>query len=1026
MRFLLLILVLLIIVVPIDKTQAQDFYIMDTLSVPPLYIETRRIILDLNTCDLSTTTSDFNLSTLPFRPIDMTATGEIGINIPVSMWIDYDESVNSFPEDVIAYSYWVPFATSGVGPAFAPENAPKGLATDYDFESYLVGDYLSHINDVDDIVTPLGLLPINQRPKGQMTYREGSFYYPSVSDELIQLKVAGSSYWIRSLGNLPDSLNYGGIFSIPHTCDSTATYLIHHDPDVGSTLYHLDVPIVSLTEHCTIPYKPSAAAHVGENTLPPCDPLQLDLSLQNATTLNQYDSICSGTIFPLDEHLQLSPNLEFDSLVVTLQNPLDNPNELINISASHPEVLLNVLSTTQITLASTGFTKAGPLLEVLASLSYTNDAANPTLGQRIVEVTAYHPHYGTTSSSILIEVTNDGTEMVIPMLTEPSCFGESDGLIDLNLASSDSFHVVWENGSEDLPYVGLSSGSYNYEITDNAGCIYTDELVLEEPDTLILSITAAQDSICGANGVLTAMPQGGTPEYTYEWSNGEMGETIGGLTDGTYDLIVTDVNVCPAIAEYILYESESISEALSETACLGAAFTINGQTYAQDTTFQQTLTSSDGCDSLLNVQLTFLDTFYSVSAYELCPGESIDIGSQLITQDTSFSIILQTQEGCDSTEHYAVSFSTPIVTPISAEICEGEDYDFAGVQLSATGIYYDTLVASSGCDSLLELNLQVNELPDIQIEQQGNLCAGEEVILDIGSGYANISWSTGSAQNSILVNSTGTYSLIATGVNGCTNSASISITDEPPIVDFVASGPACPGGTGQLELIVVGGGLPPYQIEETGQVVMSGDVVTDLPIGNYSYSLQDNSGCSTSLSFEIAPDNDLFVDLPEELVIKLGESITIPTLTSFSPAFISWTPPEDLDCTDCLTPLASPNETTRYFLDLVDANDCNWEGSLLVRVEQPSLYLPNVFSPNGDGNNDLFRPGLNSGVSGILYFSVYDRWGAQVFNSSGGMKAWDGQVEGRLAPQGVYVYFIQWQDQAGKIQLETGEVTLLR
>ncbi len=287
-------------------------------------------------------------------------------------------------------------------------------------------------------------------------------------------------------------------------------------------------------------------------------------------------------------------------------------------------------------------------------------------------------------------------------------------------------------------------------------------LMLPEPDTLILSISAAQDSICGANGILTAMPQGGTPEYTYEWSNGGTSEIIDELTDGTYSVIVTDFNDCTATAEYTLHASESISEAISEIACLGTVFTINGESYTQDTTFQQTLTSTEGCDSILDVQLTFFDTFYSFSAYDLCPGESIGIGSQVFTQDTSFSIVLQTQEGCDSTEHYAISFSTPIITPLSVGICEGENYNFAGVLLEATGVYNDTLVASSGCDSLVELNLQVNPLPNIEIDQQGSLCNGGEVLLNIGNGYSNINWNTGSTQNTLLVTCIGDYCVTAT------------------------------------------------------------------------------------------------------------------------------------------------------------------------------------------------------------------------------------------------------------------------
>ncbi|MEL7251402.1 MAG: hypothetical protein AAFY76_11295 [Cyanobacteria bacterium J06649_11] len=193
-------------------TQAQDFYIIDTLYDVTTGGTDTRSVIDINTCTLSENTVTSNPTGVSFHPIDMTSTGVSGINIPVSLSIDADPTGNTIPDNVVVYNFWWLFATPGVGPPFAPEAAAKGIATDYNYESYLIGDYVSHVDDLNDIVTPLGLLPANQRPKGQMTYREGSFYYPSINNELIQLKIADSNYWMRSLGNLPDTLNYGGIF----------------------------------------------------------------------------------------------------------------------------------------------------------------------------------------------------------------------------------------------------------------------------------------------------------------------------------------------------------------------------------------------------------------------------------------------------------------------------------------------------------------------------------------------------------------------------------------------------------------------------------------------------------------------------------------------------------------------------------------------------------------------------------------------------------------------------------------------
>lgn len=92
------------------------------------------------------------------------------------------------------------------------------------------------------------------------------------------------------------------------------------------------------------------------------------------------------------------------------------------------------------------------------------------------------------------------------------------------------------------------------------------------------------------------------------------------------------------------------------------------------------------------------------------------------------------------------------------------------------------------------------------------------------------------------------------------------------------------------------------------------------------------------------------------------------------------------------------------------------------------LYIPNAFSPNDDGRNDLFRPQTNCPL--LEYeLHIYNRWGAQVFTSRAPDRGWDGEHNGRDQPQGVYMYVIRYSVGAGELTeeaVETGEVVLLR
>jgi gliding motility-associated-like protein len=97
-----------------------------------------------------------------------------------------------------------------------------------------------------------------------------------------------------------------------------------------------------------------------------------------------------------------------------------------------------------------------------------------------------------------------------------------------------------------------------------------------------------------------------------------------------------------------------------------------------------------------------------------------------------------------------------------------------------------------------------------------------------------------------------------------------------------------------------------------------------------------------------------------------------------------------------------------------------------VKKIEPRYILPNAFSPNGDGNNDLFRVILESGLS-VEYFRIYNRWGELVFIEQGTSKGWDGKYKEVDQPVGAYIYYITVRNlSTGKIKSSSGNVTLLR
>jgi gliding motility-associated-like protein len=147
---------------------------------------------------------------------------------------------------------------------------------------------------------------------------------------------------------------------------------------------------------------------------------------------------------------------------------------------------------------------------------------------------------------------------------------------------------------------------------------------------------------------------------------------------------------------------------------------------------------------------------------------------------------------------------------------------------------------------------------------------------------------------------------------------------------------------------------------------------------------------------------------------------------------IKWIPDKWLSCYDCKEPIATPKQTTRYTITVINQGGCvsRDEVSIFVVCEEGNLYLPNTFSPNGDGINDVFYP-RGKGIYAVRNLRVFNRWGEVVFSQENFQvndisKGWDGTVHGKLASQDVYVYTIDVICENNFVFSYKGNVALIR
>ncbi|MEO1714499.1 MAG: gliding motility-associated C-terminal domain-containing protein, partial [Bacteroidota bacterium] len=203
-----------------------------------------------------------------------------------------------------------------------------------------------------------------------------------------------------------------------------------------------------------------------------------------------------------------------------------------------------------------------------------------------------------------------------------------------------------------------------------------------------------------------------------------------------------------------------------------------------------------------------------------------------------------------------------------------------------------------------------------------------------------------------------------------------------------------------------------------------GETITEA--GEYEQILLDENGCDSlvQLSLSIAILDSLEAD-PANAVIFVGEQVEIQVMDGF--VTYTWLPTDGLSCTNCPDPIAMPASSTDYEVVVVDSIGCEQRAisSITVITECPldQVEIPNVFTPNGDGLNDTFRPLLPSPNVKIVSLRIWNRFGEQVYSGEENAE-WDGTKNGEPHPMDVYSYILKFECD-GTVETIFGEISLI-
>ena len=364
----------------------------------------------------------------------------------------------------------------------------------------------------------------------------------------------------------------------------------------------------------------------------------------------------------------------------------------------------------------------------------------------------------------------------------------------------------------------------------------------------IATSNAGQDvSIC--NGQTAQIGSTNNTSYIYSWttapglSQNTISNPIVNLSNSgntpisqTYSVmtnLASNPNSCPSFDSVVVTVNPLFNDTLPISICQGATYTLGTQTFSTSGFHPVVFQSTTGCDSTVVLNLNLLPNITNNQTVHICQGASYIFAGNTISAAGTYTQLLQTATGCDSTINLTLVVDPIITSNIQASICQGGSYTFGSQTLTAAGNYSRTIQTVAGCDSIINLSLAVN--PELSSSSSMTLCQGQSTLF----------------YGQTLTNS-GVYNQTLQTVAGCDSVVTLNLTVYPIPAAPILTGNSpveCPGDVVSLYVDPVSNGLynwsGPQNFTSSSEVVYF--PVQLAQIGIYSVTVSIN-GCVSSPS----------------------------------------------------------------------------------------------------------------------------------------------------------------------------------
>ncbi len=551
------------------------------------------------------------------------------------------------------------------------------------------------------------------------------------------------------------------------------------------------------------------------------------------------------------------------------------------------------------------------------------------------------------------------------------------------------------------------------------------------PCSMVLSYASTNPGCANNDGQITVNTTGGVAPLSYQWSNQATTQTITGISAGNYLVTVTDGTGCQMTGSQSITNTDSSKVTTTIGAdiqcfsyCTGAlgAFPLMG-------TPPYTYTWSNGQSSQnISNLCAGLYTVTMVDAHQCASTATFNLTQPPVPQYN----LTATGTSCYQSGDGSASINiTGGNLPITL-IWQPSGQTGVNATFLTPGVYTVKLTDAMGCT--LKDSVIITQPPKIKtdITVTDVDCFGAssgKIVLTptVGNAPYNYQWSNAGGSGNINQNiPAGVYSVTITDATNCTTDTS-TIVNQPPsmIINFDMQPASCEISADGILTAIPLGGTAPFQYNWNNNA--NAATINGLNPGAYSVTVTDVNNCTASGNTVLVAQPTFSVDAgPDKSVVK-GFTTDLMALPSTTGNYTySWAPPQTVSNPTIYNVIVKPIVTTTYTITIVNIdNGCTASDEVVVTViPNEFLFVPNAFSPNGDGFNNTIFPIPGDGIV-IKSFRIYNRWGQLVHDGSVKL-AWDGNFNGTPCDIGVYSYYCEYTNPEGGEYRKQGTILLMR